>query len=81
MPRGAVKGEPDKLLGIKPIGAALRRVLALRQRAGQRFGFEIIAEAGHVVKCGHGSSSWINLVAIVTIYFVTINGKTGILVR
>src|SRR3954452_23428361 len=37
-----------KLLSIEPIGAALRRVLAMRKHAGQGFGLEIIAESRHV---------------------------------
>src|SRR6202021_3347635 len=39
-----------QLLGIKPIGAALRGITPHRQRAGQRFGLEAVAEAGHIAR-------------------------------
>ena len=39
-----------QLLGIEPVGAALRRVAPDRQRAGQRLGLEAVAEAGHVAR-------------------------------
>ena len=44
------EGRPGQLLGIEAVGAALRRVLALRQRALQRLGLEVVAEARHVAK-------------------------------
>ena len=42
------EGRTRQLFGIKPIGAFLRAVLPLRQRARQGFGFKVIAEARHV---------------------------------
>ena len=39
-----------QLFGVKPIGAALRRIAPDRQRAGQRLGLETVAEAGHVAR-------------------------------
>ena len=39
-----------QLLGIKPVGAALRRIAPDRQRAGQRLGLKTVAEAGHIAR-------------------------------
>ena len=39
-----------QLFGVKPIGAALRRIAPDRQRARQRFGLEAVAEAGHIAR-------------------------------
>ena len=39
-----------QLFGVKPIGAALRRIASHRQRARQRFGLETVAEAGHIAR-------------------------------
>jgi len=47
MPRRSERGA-GKLLGIQAVRHALRRVAALRQRAGDRFGRELVAEAGLV---------------------------------
>ena len=52
--RGAVNGEP-KLLGIKPVGAFLRRVPPDGQRTRQRFGLEAVAETGHIAGCNTGA--------------------------
>src|SRR2546423_3313006 len=45
------EGRTRQLLGIKPVGATLRRVAADRQRAGQRLGLKAVAETGHVARC------------------------------
>src|SRR5207302_2420599 len=45
------KGRSRQLLGVKTIGAALWRVLPLRERARQRFGLKIVPKAGHVQMC------------------------------
>ena len=47
---GARRGERGaaQLLGVEAVRAALRRVAADRQRAGQRLGRELVAEAGLV---------------------------------
>src|SRR5439155_24934428 len=42
------EGRPGELLGIEPIGCALRRVLADGERARQRLRLEIVAEARHI---------------------------------
>ena len=44
------EGRAGQLLGIEPVGAALRRVAPHRQRAGQRLGLKAVAEAGHVAR-------------------------------
>ena len=44
------EGRARQLLGIEPVGGALRRVAADRQRAGQRLRLEAVAEAGHVAR-------------------------------
>ena len=44
------EGRAGELLGIEPVGAALRRVAPDRQRAGQRLGLKTVAEAGHVAR-------------------------------
>src|SRR5690606_9595810 len=48
------EGRARDLLGVETVGATLRRVAADRQRAGQRFGGELVAEAGHVAQRGGG---------------------------
>ena len=47
--RGAVKAVPVSCSAYSPYGAALRRIAADRQRAGQRLGGELVAEARLVV--------------------------------
>ena len=42
------EGRARELLGIEPVGRALRRVLADGQRARQRLRLEVVAEARHV---------------------------------
>src|SRR5207248_4929003 len=44
-----------ELLGVKTVIDLLGGVAADRQGAGQRLGFEAVAETGHVLR-GHGSS-------------------------
>ncbi len=44
------EGRAGELLGIEPVGAALRRVAADRQRARQRLGLKAVPEAGHVAR-------------------------------
>src|SRR4029078_10777519 len=51
------EGRARKLFGIKPIGAALRRIAADRQRAGKRLGLKAVAEAGHVARRDVGGAT------------------------
>ncbi len=44
------EGRARELLGIEPVGAALRRVAPDRQRARQRLRLKAVAEAGHVAR-------------------------------
>ncbi len=44
------EGRAGQLLGVKPVGATLRRVAPDRQRTGQRLGFETVAEPGHIAR-------------------------------
>ena len=62
-----------KLLGIEPVGRSLRRIAALRQRARQALGFEIVAETRHVGKPMVPPSIDARLVAAVTIENCNLN--------
>ncbi len=44
------EGRTGQLFGVKPVGAALRRIAPDRQRAGQRLGLKTVAEAGHIAR-------------------------------
>src|SRR5882724_5744102 len=44
------EGRARDLLGIEPVGTALRRVAPHRQRARQPLGLKAVAEAGHVTR-------------------------------
>jgi hypothetical protein len=58
-PLGARLGEgrARELLGIEPVVAFLRRVLALGQGVGQGLGLEVVAEAGHVALVRAGGAA------------------------
>ena len=56
MPRRG-EGGAGELFGIQAVGAALRRIAAARQRAGQRLGGKLVAESaeiGGLIGIGHG---------------------------
>ncbi len=44
------EGGAGELLGIQPVGRPLRRIAPLRQRAGQRLGGEVVAEAAVIAQ-------------------------------
>jgi hypothetical protein len=52
LPSRSCEGSPGQLLCIEAVAAFLRRILPLRERAGQRFGLKIISEPGHVTIMG-----------------------------
>jgi hypothetical protein len=52
------EGGAGELLGIQAVRAALRRVAPDRQRAGQGFGGEFVAEAGLVGPLAHHASAF-----------------------
>ncbi|MGX1210084.1 hypothetical protein AB7M42_000349 [Bradyrhizobium diazoefficiens] len=51
------EGRTRELLGIEPVGAALRRVAPDRQRARQGFRLKAVPEAGHVARRDLGRAS------------------------
>jgi len=56
----AWRGErcPGKLLGVEPVRALLRVVLALGERLGQRLGCELVTDSHHVLRGGWGCRVW-----------------------
>jgi hypothetical protein len=63
---GLRRGErrAGNLLGVKPVVHLLRRIPADRQRTRQGFGFEAVAESGHVLRCHNTSPEFLSTMVL-----------------